>query len=280
MTGDTGREAMTTSRVLAFAAAVAVLVVAFAPAGAAPAAPAEIQDQLFKLQKDNARILDRLTELEKSLASRGTEQSPCAEAAARAQNLERQMRVMEEQLLATQRRLDETLVELRLQRRTGGAPLGVPAAPPAAPAGGDAPAPAVPEPLAAGPAGNPEDLFNGAYADYSRGHYDLALAGFEAALRADPKGPLADDAQLWTGETLFARGQYLEAAAAFDKVVAGWPQGDKTATAHLKRGFALYESKRTADGVLALQRVMSGWPGSDEARLARDFLRRKGVVAD
>lgn len=248
-----------------------------------------VQDQLFKLQKDSASLLEKVDKLEKSLGDRSAG-GACAEAAARSQNMEKELRVLEEQLLATQKRLDEVLAELRVQRRGGGGvagPLHPPdLAPPAesgaGPTSGSTSASGAP-PVAGVPApsaGSQEALFNGAYADYSRGNYDLALTGFDAALRADPQGPLADDAQYWIGETLYAKGQRLEAAAAYDKVITGWPKGDKLALARLKKGFALYEGKRTAEGVLELQRVIQTWPTSDEARLARDFLRRKGVVGD
>jgi tol-pal system protein YbgF len=243
------------------------------------AEPSDVQDQLFKLQKDSALLLEKVGKIEKTLGDRG-DRSPCAEAAARSEGLEREVRVLEEQILATQKRIDDVLVELRSQRRVAGSAPAV-GAPSAAPVVVTPPAPAE----SGGPAsppltGSPEDLFNAAYADYSRGNYELALSGFDAALRADAKGPLADDSQYWIGETLYARGQYLDAAAAFDKVITGWPKGDKVAVSHLKKGFALYEGKRTAEGVLELQRVIQSWPDSDEARLARDFLRRKGVVGD
>jgi tol-pal system protein YbgF len=230
-------------------------------AGQPPSSEPDVADQLFKLQKDTAAILDRTAALEQKLS--GGQNTACAEAAARSENIERQVRVLEEQFLATQQRLDAIASELRNQRHTG-------AAPPRADEPGKAP------PAAA--AGSPEDLFNGAYADYSRGNYDLALSGFESTLRADPQGPLADDAQYWIGETLYAKSQYADAAAAFDKVIAGWPNGDKLAVAHLKRGLSLYEARRTAEGVAELQRVIQTWPGSDEARLARDFLKRKGAM--
>ncbi len=267
---------------LALAAACALLgagCATLANPPSSPSQPSDVQDQLFKLQKDSALLLDKVDKLEKSLGDRSAG-GACAEVAARSENMEKELRVLEEQLLATEKRLDDLLAELRSQRRGGGLAGPVHPATPPAPAAGPAAGPSTTPEGPPAPAGAQEDLFNGAYADYSRGNYDLALTGFEAALRADPQGPLADDAQYWMGETLFAKGEYLQAAAAYDKVITGWPKGDKLALARLKKGFALYEGKRTADGVVELQRVIQTWPTSDEARLARDFLRRKGVVGD
>lgn len=301
-------------------ALLAPLALAFAllPAGAQvrEAGEADIQDQLFKLQKDSARLFDKVDALEKALGG-SSQQSACAETASRAENLERQMRVLEEQLLATQKRLDDIMTELRTQRRAAAetpaapafgtaapAPSAAPAPAPApstalppattppatvppataAPPAAQAPAPAATAPAPARPANrpapveHPEDLFNAAYADYSRGNYDLALTGFDAALRADPDGPMAPEAQYWIGESLYAKGSFLEAAAAFGKVLERWPGGEKQAIATLKRGLALYDGKRTAEGVADLQKVLATWPNTDEARLARDFLRRKGAM--
>ncbi|RMG49117.1 MAG: outer membrane protein assembly factor BamD [Acidobacteria bacterium] len=280
-------------RHLAFATLAALAGLASACATAAPGGAlggagrdtAEIHDQLFKLQKDTARLLKAVEE--SRAAPGGAAAASCADAAERVENLELQIHAIQEQIAATQRRLDEVLVALRTMRGTpssawegnaGGFGAGsVPQAPEAGPAAAGAAEP----PAAEAPAGgSPTDLFNGAYADYSRGKFELALAGFEAALRADPSGPLADDAQYWIGETLYAMGRYREAADAFDAVITRYPEEDKLPAAHLKKGLALFEARETAAGVGELQYVIETWPDSDEARIAREYFKRKGIVAE
>ncbi len=263
--------------------------------GAAPQGAADLHDQLFKLQKDSARILEKLDTLEQNRDEGSGTQAVCAEAVTRIAELSDELRVMEEQILATQRRLDEALVQLRALKRTpppswlGNEPVTPPAAATAAPGqpgeGAEtATAGATTPPAEGGDAGlaaaSPEDLFNAAYADYSRGQLELALAGFEGALRADPEGPLADDAQYWVGETLYAMSRYVDAVAAFEHLIAAYPEGDKLARAHLKKGLSLFEGRRTAEGVQALEYVITMWPDSDEARIAREYFRRKGIIED
>ncbi len=256
----------------------------------------QIRDQLFKLQKDSAKILEHLEGIETQNSTEESSASSCAEALTRLTQLHQEVLVVEEQLLATQQRLDEALAQLRALRRmparswvdeAGAAPSTTPANPTPSSPGHEASSGGASTGLPTSTpgsstlsGGDPEDLFNAAYADYSRGQFPLALAGFEGALRADPEGPLADDAQYWIGETLFASKRYLDAVAAFDQLIAGWPEGDKLPRAHLKKGIALFEARRTAEGVQTLQFVLSTWPDSDEARIAQEYFRRKGIVQD
>jgi len=270
--------------------------------GAAPATgSAEIRDQLFKLQKDSARILERVETLAEKAS--GDQASPaCAEAATKVDDLATEIRALEEQVLATQRRLDELFSEVRALRRT--APTGWAATAPApapggTPGGAAAAAPADQQATAAAgqagtgeanaPAGgagpetpeeSPVDVFNRAYADFSQGHYELALAGFQRVLQLDPNGPLSDDAQYWIGETYYTMQKYPEAAAAFDHLISAWPRSDHVRAAHLKKGLALFEGRRTTEGAIELQELIETWPGSDEARIAEDYLKRKGILQD
>ena len=256
------------------------------PTSTAPPPP-DVQDQLFKLQKDSSRVLEQLDAMQKKATDPTT---ACAEAAARTETLEREMRVVEEQLLATQRRLDEILAEVR-GLRPGAAPVLNPArpaegetkAPAGSPAGGAAPSAAPQPPAGARPgpptgSGSPTDLFNAAYSDYSRRHYELALAGFQAAFQADPTGPMADDALYWTGETLYAMGRYPDAVGTYDTLIESFPRGEKTPAALLKKGLAQFEAKDNAAAVATLQDLIREYPNSDEARIAREHLRRRGAL--
>ncbi|RMF72811.1 MAG: outer membrane protein assembly factor BamD [Acidobacteria bacterium] len=279
------------------AAALALLLVPVAgcattlEAGPAPRSSADMQSQLFKLQKDTARILALLEE--SGSAGAGEAQSACAEVATRLADIEQRMSAIEEQLLATQSRIDDAVTEVRSLRRSvpyAFARQGSGPEPAAAPAGQLPPAGSSPagQPAAAGtpadtagaapaPPTSPEELFNAAYADFSRGNYDLALGEFEQALRADPDGPLAATCQFFIGETLMAMNRYQDAVAAFDQLISAWPGSQRVRTARLKRGIALFESHRTVEAVQALQDLINEAPGSDEAKIAEEYLRRKGI---
>lgn len=252
--------------------------------------PPGVQDQLFKLQKDTARLLQEIEALETSLAENRSV-TACAEAASRAEALERQVKTLEEQWLSTQRRLDEVLAEVRALRPAAGPVVATPLPGAAtAPAAGSAPPPSGGEQTAAGaggaapgPAtgsGSPSDLFNAAYSDYSRRHYELALVGFQAAYQADPRGPMADDSLYWTGETLYAMGRYSDAIGTYDALISAFPEGEKAPAAVLKKGLAQFEARDNAAAVATLQGLIRSHPNSDEARIAREHLRRRGVLPD
>lgn len=265
-----------------------------------PAAPdSEVQRQLFKLQKDSQRILALLEEQQGTEA--GSANAACAETATRVEELGRGMRILEEQLLQTQAKLDLAIAELRALRRAS-APTysNVDAFPPAGATGsqpqagtdpttGSETAPGVPTMPApgAGPAptppstgGSPEELFNAAYADFSRGKYELALMGFESSLKIDPEGPMAETARYYVGETLMAMGRFSDAVQVFDLLLADSPSGSRGLTIQYKRGVALFEARRVVEGVQALQALIEEAPDSDEARLARDYLRTRGIVEE
>ncbi len=122
-----------------------------------------------------------------------------------------------------------------------------------------------------------EDTFSAAYADYAKGNYALALAGFQEFLRRYPGSELADNAQFWIAESYYAQGDFTTAAERYDQVVKNYPKGDRVPAALLKRGFCLIEIDKAADGVVLLQHLIQSYPTSDEAALAKQKLADLGV---
>src|SRR5215470_3182279 len=84
--------------------------------------------------------------------------------------------------------------------------------------------------------GNAEQLFAAAYSDYSRGNFDLALSEFKQYVETYPSSELADNAQYWIGEILYAQKKLPAAVAELEKVAVISPNGDKTTVALYKRG--------------------------------------------
>jgi tol-pal system protein YbgF len=118
------------------------------------------------------------------------------------------------------------------------------------------------------PPGNAEMLFAAAYGDYARGNYDLALSEFRQYVETYPGSELADNAQYWIGEILFAQKKLTEAVAEFEKVRAVNPNGDKTATALYKRGMILLEMGRRDEAVVQLLGVFKDYSKTKEGELA------------
>jgi len=175
----------------------------------------------------------------------------------------------------------------RQLRTTGPAPR-APAAPPTPGAASGAP----PGPVAAVPSRpttgslQPQDIYQAAYIDFSKGSYSLAIAGFREFLRRYPEHELAGSAQYWIGEAYLslARGftdsaqgekasESLEQAVQeFKKVLANYPRAEKVPTALYKEALALIDLKQPVLAQARLQYLVDNFPRAEETSLARERL--------
>jgi TolA-binding protein len=160
------------------------------------------------------------------------------------------------------------------------------------------PSPGGPAPAAPGAAGvprssggpTPQQAYQAAYLDFSKGNYPLAVAGFREFVRRYPDAALADQAQYWVGESLFSQARASLAAGQTDKatreleqavqefrrVSLNYPRGDKVPTALYKEALALLELKQTQLAQTRLQYLLDNFPQSEEAPLARERLANLG----
>ncbi len=132
----------------------------------------------------------------------------------------------------------------------------------------------------------PQDIYQAAYIDFSKGSYSLAIAGFREFLRRYPDHELAGSAQYWVGEAYLslARGftdasqgdkanESLEQAVQeFKKVQANYPRADKVPTALYKEALALIDLKQPALAQARLQYLVDNFPRAEETSLARERL--------
>jgi tol-pal system protein YbgF len=200
-------------------------------------------------------------------------------------SLTRRLESLSSTVAALSGRIDElgTRVEaLNRQLRAPAAPRAGAASPPPAPV---APAPpAVSRPTTG--ALQPQDIYQAAYLDFSKGSYALAIAGLREFLRRFPEHELAGNAQYWIGEAQYslARGytnsgqtdkatQALEQAVTeFRRVVANYPRGEKVSAALFKEALALIDLKQPALAQARLQYLIDNFPQAEETPLARDRL--------
>ncbi|HKZ07163.1 MAG TPA: outer membrane protein assembly factor BamD [Methylomirabilota bacterium] len=160
---------------------------------------------------------------------------------------------------------------------------------PAAPApGGAPPAPSAPRSSTGGP--TPEQAYQAAYLDFSKGNYPLAIAGFREFVRRYPDSPLADQAQYWVGESLFSQARASQASGQTDKatreleqavqefrrLALNYPRGERVPTAIYKEALALLELKQTRLAQTRLQYLLDNFPQSEEAPLAKERLATLG----
>jgi tol-pal system protein YbgF len=162
-------------------------------------------------------------------------------------------------------------------------PTAAPVAPP--PTATASPAAATPARPTTG-ALQPNDLYQAAYIDFSKGSYALAIDGFREFLRRYPDQPQANSAQYWIGESHVALAQQFtnagqgdraaeslqRAVQEFRKVVANYPRGDKAPTALYKEALTLLERKQPAIAQARLQYLVDNFPQAEETPLARERL--------
>ena len=227
-----------------------------------------VKQQIFQVQQDSAASKARLEELVGRLGASG-QGSGQADLQATLQTLMDQMQALSEQLREVKAKMNGLTQEKPAGREKAGrvSPAVATSQPPAGPSTGSLQA-------ASGPA---EEAFNTAYADYSKGNYELAMMGFSDFIRTHPSHALAADAQYWIGECQFSQGKFADAVEAFDRTVTGYPDCDKAPAALLKKAIAQMESGQTSQAATTLQALLDSQPHSEEARLAAERLKQLGL---
>ncbi|MBI1734064.1 MAG: outer membrane protein assembly factor BamD [Candidatus Rokubacteria bacterium] len=272
---------------------VALALVVGGCAGVAEVTGTATQTDMMQLRADVTQLQLGLQRLragsEKQSAGVETRLSESAAQSQRqADDVARRLEALTTTLTTLSARMDELATRVDgLARRATTAPS--PSRPPVS-----APPPAAP-PAPAGPVAGtrpstgalqPQDVYQAAYIDFSKGSYPLAIAGFREFLRRYPEHELADNAQYWIGEAHFsvARAhanagqpdkatQELERAVQeFRKVIANYPRGDKAPTALYKEALALVELKEPTLAQARLQYLIENFPQAEETPLARERL--------
>jgi tol-pal system protein YbgF len=132
----------------------------------------------------------------------------------------------------------------------------------------------------------PQDIYQAAYLDFSKGSYALAIAGFREFLRRFHDHELAGNAQYWIGEANYsiarghlnqnqpdrAREALEQAVTEFRRVVAQYPRAEKVPAALFKEALALIDLKQPALAQARLQYLIDNFPQAQETPLARDRL--------
>jgi tol-pal system protein YbgF len=191
-------------------------------------------------------------------------------------NVAEGVRVLREKVDETNVRVSSLTQEmegLRISIPTPPAPGVPPPTEGTAPPGQPAPATLPPTPAQAAGA-SPQEIYRTAYADYTAGQWDLAIAGFQAYIKSFPKLQDADDAQYYIGESHFAAGRFKEAAAAYNDVITTYPGTNAVPQAMYKLGLAYERLGQSDRARQTLEAVMKNYPEDSMATLAKQALDR------
>ncbi len=119
---------------------------------------------------------------------------------------------------------------------------------------------------------DPDQLYATAYLDFTRGKYQVAIAGFKQYLQMFPASDLSDNAQYWIGECHHSNGELVQAEEEFKRVLTDHPEGNKVPAAEYKLGLVYRAQNREDDARRQFAAVVEKYPGTTEARLAQDRL--------
>jgi tol-pal system protein YbgF len=108
---------------------------------------------------------------------------------------------------------------------------------------------------------------------YRDGQAEASVQQFREFLRANPKSPLADNAQYWIGEAYYTQSDYNRSIIELNEVLLKYPQGDQVPGALLALATSFSNSGDKIDAKLILQKLISDHPKSEEAQIARQQLQ-------
>jgi tol-pal system protein YbgF len=117
---------------------------------------------------------------------------------------------------------------------------------------------------------DPDELYNTAYLDYTRGNYDVAIDGFKRYLKYFPDTELSDNAQYWIGECYYTKKMYPDAVLEFQKVITNFPQGNKLVSAIYKTGLSYESMDEIRKAKENYKNVFDNYPNTPEAKLAKE----------
>lgn len=115
-----------------------------------------------------------------------------------------------------------------------------------------------------------DTLYQTAYADFTRGNFDLAILGFREYLNKYPLGTLADSAQFWIGQCFVSQKKYQEAIVEFAKVSANFSQSKSAPAAKYKIALAQIELDQKEEALKTLDELILKYPEAQERKLAQD----------
>jgi TolA-binding protein len=125
-----------------------------------------------------------------------------------------------------------------------------------------------------GVAASPQKMQESALADYAAGQYDLAIDGFDGYIKTFPRSDWADDAQLYICKSYLQQGKNDKAVESCDAVIRNYQGSNSVAEAYYRKGLALSNLHDVAGARAACETILQNYKDSDIATLAQQCLDR------
>ncbi len=121
---------------------------------------------------------------------------------------------------------------------------------------------------------SPKQMWDGAFADYTAGNYDLAIIGFDAFIKTFPKSDQADDAQVYICSSYLQQNKNDEAVKACDVAIRTYPGGNAIPEAYYRKALAQRNLKDTAGARTTLEDLKKKFPDSQMSQLGEQLLNQ------
>ncbi|MBF0491692.1 MAG: tol-pal system protein YbgF [Deltaproteobacteria bacterium] len=95
--------------------------------------------------------------------------------------------------------------------------------------------------------------------------YAKALTGFQDFLQKYPKSNLADHAQYWMAESLYALADYKKAITEYQTLIQKYPKSSKVKSAIFKQGLSFMGLKMYPEAKAFFEKIVATYPNSSEA---------------
>jgi tol-pal system protein YbgF len=201
---------------------------------------------------------------------RGPIQQTAASTGAHFDTMTTQMQALSDSLDEAKARLSKLSEQMAQMQRILETPP-----PQANPATGPPPGPGAPP---TPPVPDADSLYSQGLSYYNGGQWDLSIQSFQDYLKYYKDTDRASNAQFYIGECYYSQGDYNKAIDAYDACSEKFPSGNKAAAAQLKKGFSLLALEQKTAGIRELRSLIQRFPDSHEADLARQRLKKLGVV--
>lgn len=119
---------------------------------------------------------------------------------------------------------------------------------------------------------NSLSIYKTALAEYRRGSYAQALAGFKRFLAADPNPNYVDNGLYWIGECHYGLGDYKQATTYFTRVMREQPDGNKVPDSMLKMSLAYERMDNLSRTRELLEKLADRYPTTHAGRLGAQKL--------
>lgn len=98
--------------------------------------------------------------------------------------------------------------------------------------------------------------------------YAKALTGFQGFLQKYPKSNLADNAQYWVAESVYALADYKKAITEYQTLIQKYPKSAKVKASIFKQGLSFMALNLNVEAKAFFEKIIATYPNSTEASRA------------